>query len=388
MVTLRRGRCRQALALTSLLWPLAIASGADSGQLLPDVRCISDARQGYALYLPPGYSEQRDWPVIFVFDPGARGLSGIQHYREAAERYGYIVAGSNNSRNGQDNSAAVVAMMRDVIGRQHVDPRRMYTAGMSGGARVAMSVALLPKVGIAGVIASSAAWPDGKTRRKLPFVVFATAGSEDFNHLEMRQLDRELQTPHRLRLFDGGHRWPSSEIMVEAVEWLEVQAMQAGIRARDPQELNALFARRMAAIGDAHDAQALLALRNVMEDFKGLRDLGAVSARADALGRDNAIGRDIDAQRQIDDSEFRTLREIWLLEDQLADRTGHAQALAELRHRWQRLAEQSGQAADSDQRRLARRIVSNLAATVRSQDPDYLQLVREFRASRVANTMQ
>lgn len=375
--------------MIAALWLLPRwAAAADTGQLIADVRCETDARQGYALYLPPGYNAQRDWPVIFVFDPGGRGSNGVQHYQAAAERYGYVLAGSNNSRNGQDNGAAVVAMMRDVIRRQHVDPRRMYTAGMSGGARVAMSVALVPKLGIAGVIASSAAYPDGKPRRKLPFVVFATAGSEDFNHLEMRQLDRELETPHRLRLFDGGHRWPSSEIMVEAVEWLEVQAMRAGLRARDQQELEALFARRMAVIGAAQDASALVALRGVQEDFKGLRDLTAVSARVDALGRNPAIRQTLEGQRQLDDSEYRTLREIWLLEDQLADRAQRAQSLAELRRRWQRLAEQSSQAADSDQRRLARRIVSNLAATVRSQDPDYLQLVREFRASRVANTTQ
>ncbi len=188
-----------ALRQTSALLP---------GRILPAVVCAADASESYALYLPSGYTAARPWPVILAFDPGGRGTNPVGRYRAAAELYGYIVAGSNNSRNGSaDTSHAVSAMWTDVTARVRVDPARVYTAGMSGGARVAMAVALGSSK-IAGVVASSAGFPDGVAVRSVGFPVFATAGTEDFNHLEMRELDRVLTSPHRLEVFQGGHMWP------------------------------------------------------------------------------------------------------------------------------------------------------------------------------------
>jgi len=127
------------------------------GQILDKVVCDADAAQSYALYLPSNYSPDRAWSVIFAFDPLARGRAPLVKYQAAAEKYGYIVAGSNNSRNGPWNVslAAAQAMSADVGTRFSIDPKRMYTAGLSGGARVAMALAISMNQ-FAGVIASSA----------------------------------------------------------------------------------------------------------------------------------------------------------------------------------------------------------------------------------------
>src|SRR5207249_4941476 len=111
-----------------------------TGRIIDEVKCAADASQSYALYLPANYSPQRSWPVIFAFDPRARGRTPVERYQAAAEIYGYIMAGSNNSRNGSwaVSMAAAQAMAADVTGRFNADSRRIYTAGMSGGARVAM----------------------------------------------------------------------------------------------------------------------------------------------------------------------------------------------------------------------------------------------------------
>src|SRR3974390_2928293 len=125
-----------------------------TGQVIADVKCANDATQSYALYLPTAYTAARAWPVIFPFDPAGRGQNGVDRYQAAAEQYGFIVAGSNNSRNGMPSGKAIESMSGDVIARFHIDPKRIYTAGMSGGSRVAMSVAL-SSTKVAGVIASS-----------------------------------------------------------------------------------------------------------------------------------------------------------------------------------------------------------------------------------------
>src|SRR5689334_10366994 len=130
--------------LVMLAVGIAGAAELPHGQVIPDVRCVDDAAQGYALYVPSTYTADREWPVIFAFDPGGRGLNPVERYQAAAEKYGYIVAGSNNSRNGSwaVSTAAVSAMTHDVAARFNISAKREYATGMSGGARVALGVAL------------------------------------------------------------------------------------------------------------------------------------------------------------------------------------------------------------------------------------------------------
>ena len=84
-------------------------------------------------------------------------------------------------------------------------------------------------------------------RRSLTFAVFATAGSDDFNHLEMRMLDRELNTPHRLVIFNGGHTWLSSELATQAVEFMIVHAMKSRLTPRDDELLDRILKKWLVA---------------------------------------------------------------------------------------------------------------------------------------------
>jgi hypothetical protein len=306
----------------------------------------------------------------------------VERYQAAAERYGYVVAGSNTSRNGVPAGRAVQAMTGDVLSRFNIDPKRMYTAGMSGGARVAMSIALGSQR-IAGVFASSAAYPDGEPRKTLPFPVFATAGTEDFNHLEMRQFDRDLTTPHHLAIFEGGHIWLSSDLALEGVEWMEIQAMKSGVKARDDKEIDALLARRTTAIAAMRsDKDAFLALRSLAADFGGLRDVSSFVTRADVLGKYKSVVDGIKKDRDEDTREERTLDDVRALESRLGALADHNDTLVDLRQRWQALSLQANAGTDSDERRFARRVLNMLSATVESTDPEYLKIVAEYRLGR------
>lgn len=362
----------------------AAAADLPTGQVIADVKCVQDATQSYALYLPAGYKPEREWPVIFAFDPGGRGQNAVDRYQAAAEQYGFIVAGSNNSRNGMPAGKAIESMSGDVIARFHVDPKRMYTAGMSGGARVAMSIGL-SSTKVAGVIASSAGYPDGQLRKSLRFPVFATAGTEDFNHLEMREVDAALTSPHHLAIFEGGHVWLSSELAVEAVEWMEVQAMKSGLKPRDDREIDRLFAKRTAAVAAAkNDKDAFVALQSIASDFDGLKDVSAIAARAATLGKDKGVRDALKKDRDEDEREIRMLNDVRGAEDRLATDAADTrlETLQELRRRWKGLADQAKAPQDSLDRRLARRVLSSLSASVMSTDADYLAIVREFRMGR------
>src|SRR5690349_3893594 len=107
---------------------IAHAEELPLGRMIDDVKCEAGPAQSYSLYVPSNYSPDRAWGLILAFDPGARGKTAVERFRAAAERYGYIVAGSNNSRNssGQASAAAVRAMPSDVAARFRIDENRVY----------------------------------------------------------------------------------------------------------------------------------------------------------------------------------------------------------------------------------------------------------------------
>ena len=148
---------------------VAGAQDLPRGAIIDDVKCAADATQSYALYLPSNYSPTRRWSVLVGFHPGARGRALVDTYRAAAEQYGYVVVASNNSRNGpwEVSAAAIKAIFPDVDARFAIDSQRIYLTGHSGGARVALQVALANKA-IAGVIASSAGFPTAGHGPKSP----------------------------------------------------------------------------------------------------------------------------------------------------------------------------------------------------------------------------
>jgi pimeloyl-ACP methyl ester carboxylesterase len=374
------------VARTWLVAAIALAADVPPGQIVDAVTCAADPTQSYAIFLPHAYTPDRDWPVILAFDTGGRGRTPVERYQAAADQYGFIVAGSNNSRNNSPEiGRAVAAMSADVLSRFRVDERRVYVAGMSGGARVAFSVALGSPDHVAGVIASSAGYPDDKPRKTLPFPVFATAGTEDFNHLELRRLDRALTSPHRLAVFEGGHVWLSSDLAIEAVEWMELQAMKSGRKPRDESEIDRLFTRRVAAAGQPRtDLARYLSLRAIVEDFDGVRDVKALAAESAALARDKSIRAALKKGEDEDDREERMLHEVWKLEGQLASSDDRTALLADLRRRWQSVSDAAKKPEDSSERRLARRVLSGLNANLRSADPDYLKIIAEFRPVRNA----
>ena len=272
-------------------------------------------------------------------------------------------------------------MSTDVGRRFAIDPRRVYLAGMSGGARVAMVVALAGN-NIAGVIASSAGYPDSQPRATVPFAVFSTAGTEDFNHLEMRLLDRKLTSPHFLAVFTGGHTLPPDDVAREAIEWMELQAMRSGKRAKDAALIGRFAEQRRGRIAAAAaPADTVYLLQALVSDFAGLLDVSAEQKRLDELSRQADVKKALKRQRDDDDAEGRMLAEIFELEGRLGDDGGREVAMMTLRARLSSVSRKAGAEKDSPERAQARRVLRSVAAGAagRVQDREYLALLDQYR---------
>jgi dienelactone hydrolase len=272
------------------------------GVIIPKVAASADTRQTYALYLPLTYSREQRWPVVYVFDPGARGTLALAQFQHAAELHRFIVAASNNSHNGPwtPEFEAGDTMVRDTQQRFSVDTRRIYFAGFSGGARVASRLAQLCKCA-AGVLLSGAGFsrdfppsPDSR------FAVFSAVGNTDFNYSELIPLQDALEKaafPHWLTVFDGGHEWAPPKVMDRALAWFRIQSANSPREslpvASDEGFLAAEFAAAQTRAQTQEQGGDLLTAwreyRQIAATFEPVFDVSAVRAKAAQLGNQKAV---------------------------------------------------------------------------------------------------
>jgi hypothetical protein len=214
--------------------PLTQKDCPDKGIVLPKIKLKSDSLISYALYVPLNYDTAQSWPVIYFFDASGRGKFAVQQYTKLADKYGFVLIGSNNNRNGlsqQQHDEFSRKIITEASQRYSLNMQRQYTSGFSGGARVAVSVALYQSE-IAGVIACAAGFPEIRQGFRQDFSFIGVVGNRDFNHNEMKQLDKSLEQTsitHHLIVFDGKHQWPPFEIFEDVLMTLEMNAMQKAL---------------------------------------------------------------------------------------------------------------------------------------------------------------
>src|SRR5580658_5440998 len=81
-----------------------------TGVVIPSVGLRLDATQTYALYLPAGYADSAKLPVIIFFDPHGEGALPLNLYHDLADKYHFVLMGSNSSKNLIDyNQTSVFA---------------------------------------------------------------------------------------------------------------------------------------------------------------------------------------------------------------------------------------------------------------------------------------
>jgi len=254
----------KSLFLTFVLFPMGLAvSCTNSGKSLPgadhklpaagiihqNLSCGKDSSVSYALFIPSstksegmsgenGQSSTQLFPVMLFFDPHGDGKYPLTLYKRLAEKYHFILVGSNNSRNGlpmAEVSAIVQTLATEIHTRLPADTARLMLAGFSGGARVASSAALY-QVPVKGVIICGAGFGATNQPVRYKFDLFGMAGTADFNMNELLQLEAPLSQNgfrHCLTTFNGKHEWPPLAVMDDAFLWMTLQALKDGMQKKD-----------------------------------------------------------------------------------------------------------------------------------------------------------
>ena len=386
---MNRSSLRLLLPTLGLLFALLIAHATrveaedfPTGKIIEKVECRADSSLSYALYVPSNYDSKKKCPVLFAFDPIARGPVPVERFKDAAETYGYIVAGSNNSKNGPwaPSAKAILAMFNDVLERFAIDQQRVYATGFSGGARVACRLGYGLRGQIAGVIACGAGFPvETPPSAPVPFAFFGTAGIEDFNYVEMRQLDRTLDAlggAHRVEIFEGGHAWAPPELCARAIEWMELQAIKSSLRVRSDPLIDALLKKEVERVRAQEAAgsiyPAYVGYSGIAEEFKGLRDVAEFEQKAASLKDSKEVRQALKAEKDQASEERTRSGELQRWRTQLEGRVSagssaesedRTMALADLKRAVADLKKRSDARESTPDRALARRLLNQFMAS-------------------------
>ncbi|NER09779.1 hypothetical protein SAMN06265375_101702 [Muriicola jejuensis] len=194
----------------------------------------------FSAYIPSGLEPNKESPVLFIFDPGGRGKSGITAFVEVAEAHNFLLICSNNAKNGPYGTNLEIAdrLFKTVFATYSIDKDRIYTAGFSGGSRLAATIAVLSGA-IQGVIACGAGFakhPLYFPKKGERFSYAGIVGNKDMNYREMQRTVSWLESmdiSNELFVFEGEHRWPPSEIIFRAFDWLQEELYRKGVEAED-----------------------------------------------------------------------------------------------------------------------------------------------------------
>ena len=289
----------------------------EKGKVLPSVACIKNLSHTYALYLPSAYTTDKKYPVIICFDSHGTGTIPVELFHEQAEKYGYIVAGSNVSKNGTPMATTFEhydILLDDLLTRFNIDKTRIYTCGFSGGSRVAGAIAI-SKGGIAGVIGCSAGLPQADNGLKSKFDFFGYTGNDDMNYAEMVRLDRDLEGSglrHQLLVFNGTHEWPPKENIAESILWTELNAMKDGKKPVDKAFVSAQLALFDSELQNAKQPfEKYLLTKKIVNYFKGLTDTKKYEEQLESLSKEAAVQNGL-KKEQTDEAKEQSLQQQYL----------------------------------------------------------------------------
>ncbi len=346
---------------------------SEKGAVIESVACAANPDQTYALFLPSSYTPDRPWPVLYAFDPGANGSVPVRLLQETAETHGYIVAGSNNSRNGPLDLQwqAANAVWGDTHSRFNIDDRRVYVAGFSGGARFATYLALTCNC-VTGVIAHGAGFPSQMppTASQPRFNYFAAIGLLDFNYAEIVELEPQLEEAgfvHRIRHFPGQHQWAPAEVWAEAIEWMELLAMREGRRAQEKEFITRRLADRLQIASNLEEAGELYSAyreyRSLLEEFEGLVDTAALARKAESLADSKAVREARKREQAEVDQQRRLTQELaGMLEALRTEPVGRGLTVLELQRKVRQLKERLRRTEESPQAAVLQRSLGKIFA--------------------------
>jgi len=203
------------------------------------------SKQRYQLYVPPGYEAKRAWPLVMFLAPGDDPL-GWRWCQKACEQQRMLFCAAYGA--GSGNSPAlrcriVLDVLDDVRRRYSIDPDQTYLTGFSSGANLACTLAFSFPEYVAGVVAVCGCSDLPRldylrllVRQRLSLAL--VTGPDDLQRREVEDFCSSYFTDLgiRTRLWKPagqGHSLPSTEVLSEALLWMQEDVIRRRTWARE-----------------------------------------------------------------------------------------------------------------------------------------------------------
>ncbi len=179
--------------------------------------CSLNPNHKYELYIPVLSSGCKIKSFIVLIDSHGDGKFAMKNFMGAADKYGVGLVASDLIKNNDPDFLKEIDELANEIRVKYNPDAKIYLAGFSGGARMALVYALNNHID--GVIACGAlAGPDQLFAIQCP--VIGVVGMDDFNFMEAAQYilnpDKKPENT-QLVLTNDSHAWPDQEIVSSLV---------------------------------------------------------------------------------------------------------------------------------------------------------------------------
>jgi len=258
----------------------------------------SKAGESYVLYTPSNYSPEKNWPIVFVFDPKGRGVTTANLFRTAAENQNYLIASSNIDLKSKPIDSIIntaSAMMNTVLTSFPIDSEMVYTAGMGEGAQVSSALALIYKE-MAGVMAIGNSFVNPEyLDKKNPYMFIGIAGNKDYMVYQMENYLKfydDLDFSTEVYYFDGKEdEWPAPAVIANAMTGFTLEAIRNGKRENNQEFIRELYEEEIAY------SESLRRTRNY---FAAFEKLDKMEEKYEDFGFDDDIDDRMKALRKTD----------------------------------------------------------------------------------------
>jgi hypothetical protein len=240
---------------------------------------VKEANKGEYYYYKPEREEDKQ-KVIYFFDSQGNGKDVVIKYKAIADKYNYLLVGSNTFKNGLSSSEInkhVQFLFESTNSKFRINPQAIYFSGFSGGARAAALLGTKIKE-VKGVICCGAGLKDlpPDTNTALVF----TSGIHDFNYLEIKRTGADISKkniPGVTIYFEGKHEWAPVSVFEDAVLFMEFNMYRQLTLIPDTIKVN-YFLNKANRTLDVYEQQGkifqqLTIAGNLIETLEGIYDV-------------------------------------------------------------------------------------------------------------------
>ncbi len=235
---------------------------------------ITKSNSSYSVYFPKNYNEKEKYPAIIFLDPHGHGKFPLEKYESLADKFRFLLIGSNDSKNGM-NIEQCIKFAGDLLNETSTNlpgfKHQISLAGFSGGAKVAL-VAANTISGFNSGIYCGAAFPAGSIQINIPLL--AIAGRHDMNYTEVRNFNQSIDKSsmsHALVEWNGKHEWPDTSIFEHAFYWNLFTSMRNKIIDKNDSIIGAYKKKMEGAI--IHEKNVLERALFIQEEIEMLKEI-------------------------------------------------------------------------------------------------------------------